>query len=66
MGARELGIDLASGAERELFKWFLACLLFGKPIRREVAGRAYAELARGADHTARCAPGTSSPGMAQG
>jgi endonuclease III len=46
MGARELGIDLASGAERELFKWFLACLLFGKPIQREVAGRAYAELVR--------------------
>jgi len=45
MGARELGIDLASGAERELFKWFVACLLFGKPIQREVAGRAYAELA---------------------
>lgn len=46
MGARELGIDLASGTERQLFRWFLACLLFGKPIQREVAGRAYAELAR--------------------
>lgn len=40
-----MGIDLASGAERELFRWFVACLLFGKPIQREVAGRAYAELA---------------------
>jgi endonuclease III len=46
LGARELRIDLASGTERELFKWFLACLLFGKPIQREVAGRAYAELAQ--------------------
>jgi endonuclease III len=46
MGPRELGIDLTSGSERELFKWFVACLLFGKPIQRQVAGRAYAELAR--------------------
>jgi endonuclease III len=44
--ARELRIDLGSGKERDLFKWFLACLLFGKPIQQEVAARAYAELAR--------------------
>ena len=31
--SRDLGIDLGSGRERELFKWFLACLLFGKPIQ---------------------------------
>ena len=42
--ARELGIDLASKRERELFKWFLACLLFGKPIQREVAEMAYRRL----------------------
>jgi hypothetical protein len=35
---------LASGREEELFKWFLACLLFGKPIQTEIAERAYAEL----------------------
>jgi endonuclease III len=46
LGARDLGIDLASGRERELFKWFLACLLFGKPIQQEVAHRTYLELAR--------------------
>lgn len=39
-----LGIDLKSRRESELFKWFLACLLFGKPIQREVAKRAYFEL----------------------
>ncbi|MDE2059418.1 MAG: DNA methylase [candidate division NC10 bacterium] len=44
--ARDLGIDLESGAEGERFKWFLACLLFGKPIQQEVAKRAYLEFAR--------------------
>ena len=42
--ARRLGIALASRQEKELFKWFLACLLFGKPIQTEIAERAYAEL----------------------
>ncbi len=42
--AKELGIDLASGRESEYFKWFLACLLFGKPVQQEVAKRAYLEL----------------------
>jgi hypothetical protein len=42
--ASSLGIDLASGKETELFKWFLACLLFGKPIQREVARKAYEAL----------------------
>lgn len=27
-----------------MFKWFLACLLFGKPIQREIAQSAYEEL----------------------
>jgi hypothetical protein len=44
--SRDLGIKLGSGRERELFKWFLACLLFGKPIQQDVARRAYVELAR--------------------
>ena len=38
--AEELGIPLSSKKEEELFKWFLACLLFGKPIQRQVAERA--------------------------
>ena len=45
--AKELGIDLSSGQETEYFKWFLACLLFGKPIQQEVAKRAYLELVQG-------------------
>jgi hypothetical protein len=44
--ANDLGIDLASRGEEELFKWFLVCLLFGKPIQREIAERAYRELIR--------------------
>lgn len=44
--ARDLGIDLESGVEGEYFKWFLACLLFGKPIKQEVAKRAYLEFVR--------------------
>jgi endonuclease III len=43
--SKELGIDLRSGKEKELFKWFLACLLFGKPIQQEVAKAAYFEFA---------------------
>ena len=42
--ARDLGIDLESETEGEYFKWFLACLLFGKPIQQEVAKRAYLEF----------------------
>jgi len=42
--AKELDIDLSLGRETEYFKWFLACLLFGKPVQQEVAKRAYLEL----------------------
>ncbi len=42
--SEELGINLKSGKESELFKWFLACLLFGKPIQQEVAKRTYLEF----------------------
>lgn len=40
----DLGIDLASRKEDELFKWFLACLLFGKPIQTSIAEQAYRRL----------------------
>ncbi len=43
--AESLGIKLSSRKESEMFKWFLACLLFGKPIQRQVAERAYRTLA---------------------
>ena len=44
--SRDLGIHLESGKEAELFKWFLACLLFGKPIQQQVAKRTYLEFVR--------------------
>ncbi len=44
--AHELDIDLSSHRETEYFKWFLACLLFGKPIQQEVAKLAYAEFVK--------------------
>ena len=42
--SENLGVNLKSGKEEELFKWFLACLLFGKPIQQEVAKRTYFEF----------------------
>jgi hypothetical protein len=42
--AKKLGINLSSRKEGELFKWFLACLLLGKPIQQEIAERAYTRL----------------------
>ncbi|GIW61484.1 MAG: hypothetical protein KatS3mg089_0336 [Patescibacteria group bacterium] len=44
--SKDLGIDLTSKKESELFKWFLACLLFGKPIQQEVAKKAYLEFVK--------------------
>jgi endonuclease III len=42
--SEELEIDLRSGREPELFKWFFACLLFGKPIQQEVTKKTYFEF----------------------
>jgi len=44
--SEDLGINLKSGNEKELFKWFLASLLFGKPIQQEVAKRTYFEFGK--------------------
>lgn len=44
ISSRDLSIDLASKKESELFKWFLACLLFGKPIQQEVAKQTFFEF----------------------
>jgi len=40
----DLRIQLSSKKEEELFKWFLACLLYGKPIQQQVAERAFLTL----------------------
>ena len=44
--ATELDIDLSSRQEAEYFKWFLASLLFGKPIQQEVAKQTYFEFVK--------------------
>ncbi len=44
--AKDLGINISSKKEAEYFKWFLACLLFGKPIQQEVAKRTYFEFVK--------------------
>ena len=44
--SKGLGIDLSVKKESELFKWFLASILFGKPIQQEVARRTYFEFIR--------------------
>ncbi len=40
----ELGIDLDSGSSDELFKWFLAAVLFGTRIRQDAAMQTYREF----------------------
>ncbi len=44
--AEELGIDLGLRNDEEIFKWFLASVLFGAPIYETVAGRTYRSFAR--------------------
>lgn len=39
--SEELGIDLRSGDDEELFEWFLASLLFGGRISEDIARRTY-------------------------
>ena len=42
--SEELGIDVSSGQEKEIFKWFLASILFGKRIGENIAKRTYQEF----------------------
>ena len=43
--SEELGIDLSKG-EEEIFKWFLASILFGRRISEEIAKRTYRTFER--------------------
>lgn len=42
--SEELGIDLASCREKEIFKWFLASLLFGARISSKTARKTYKQF----------------------
>ena len=44
--ARELGIDLSCRDSAEIYKWFLAAVLFGARISAKIAAKTYAEFAR--------------------
>jgi hypothetical protein len=44
--SEELGIDLASGREQDLFLWFLASLLFGQRISEVIARNTYHSFVR--------------------
>ena len=39
--SKRLGIDLTAGRSGEVFKWFLASILYGKPIRESSATKTY-------------------------
>lgn len=41
-----LGIKLESGSEEEIFKWFLASILFAAPIRESAAIKTYKQFER--------------------
>jgi endonuclease III len=43
-GAPDLGLDLSSNDDATLFRWLVACLLFGARINQERAAAAFAEL----------------------
>ncbi|MGY2898006.1 hypothetical protein ACVKXF_000618 [Curtobacterium sp. PvP017] len=55
--AADLGIDLSDGKPQQLYRWFLASMLFGRPIRQEQAAATYRVLI---DH------GFTSPGKFAG
>ncbi len=44
--SQELGIDLESLSDRELFKWFIASLLFGARVTPQIAKQGYLALKR--------------------
>jgi endonuclease III len=44
--AQQLNIDLSSLREQELFKWFLAAILYGAPIPEKIASKTFAIFAQ--------------------
>lgn len=44
IGPAELGIDLSGGSDTAIFRWLVACQLFGARISQDVAARAFREL----------------------
>lgn len=44
IGPAELGIDLGAGSDAAVFRWLVACQLFGARISQDIAARTYREL----------------------
>lgn len=42
--ASDLGLDLDRATPQQLYRWFLVCLLFGRPIQQELAIGAWHSL----------------------
>jgi hypothetical protein len=44
LSPEDLGIDLSTGKPQQLYRWFLASILFGKPIQQKVSADTYRVL----------------------
>ena len=44
IGADELGISLEGGSDGEVFRWLIACQLFGARISQDIAAKTWHEL----------------------
>lgn len=44
IGPDDLGIDLSKGTDLQVFKWLVACDLFGRRISQDIAAAAFKEL----------------------
>lgn len=44
--AEDLGLDLSTGRADQLFRWFLASLLFGRPVQQSVSAETWRVLIR--------------------
>jgi hypothetical protein len=46
MRAKDLGLDLSTGSPTALYRWFLASLLFGRPVQQDVSANTWRVLLR--------------------
>ena len=46
IGPKDLGIDLSKPTDATVFRWLVACQLFGARISQEIAARAFGEIDR--------------------
>ncbi len=61
----KLGIDIDSGSPEEIFKWFLASILFGARIRQSAAMQTYREFEKRGVLTPDAIPKTGWDGLVQ-